>query len=89
MELNIERRIDCRGFSCIFYHKNQEYLADVTFMDADNFLGHPYPYTECAIFKSVDRQLTFENAIPLYCKQDVDVSKETLSDCIHEFIENN
>lgn len=89
MELNIEPRWDCCGFCCIFYHKGQEYLADLCLMNFCNYSGESDPYAECAIFKSVDRQITFDNAVPLYVKQDVGISEQTLSDCIHEFIANN
>lgn len=66
----------------IFEYNGQEYLADITFIPGST-------YSECAIFKSVDQQLTFDNAIPLYRKEDVPMTYEALEDCIDEFLQQN
>lgn len=79
MELKIERTHG--GFACIFEYKGQEYLADVC-------VRRDLLDTECAIFKSVDRQITFENGLPLYCKQRVPLTECALRDCINEFIDS-
>ena len=77
--LQICRRLDCQGFQGLFYHKGQEYLASQCFrMD-----GY---YTECVIFKTTNGQFTFEDALGEYRKIDVELTRESLIDCIEEFI---
>lgn len=64
----------------IFNHNGQEYLADITIRSDKDYR------TECAIFKSKDRQVTFDNAIQLYLKMDVDLTYDELERCVTEFI---
>ena len=78
MELNIEPRRDYLGWQCVFEHKGQEYLADITIM--------PDYETECMIFKSHGGQFTFEDAMGVYTNYDVDFSPEGLEECIRDFI---
>ena len=78
MKLNIQRRADGRGFCCIFFHKGQEYFADLTIM--------PDWETECMIFKSHNGQFSFADALGEYCKCGIDLSPDALRECIEEFI---
>ena len=59
----------------------QEYIADITIRTDKDYC------TEFAVFKSVDQQITFENALPVFVKEDVEMSYESLEKCIDEFIE--
>ena len=63
-------------------YNGQEYITDITIRTDKEYR------TEFAVFKSVDRQITFENAIPIYCKMDVAMDFEELKKCIDEFIES-
>ena len=61
-------------------YKGQEYLVDITYRSDMDYR------TECAIFKTENAQFTFEDALPLYRKMDVDWSYDALEECIDEFI---
>ena len=76
---NIQRNYYNGGWACIFKHNEQEYFADLCLVPFAD-------YTECMIFKSEGGQLTMKNAKDLYCKRDIDVTKENLVACIEEFI---
>lgn len=65
---------------CIEYN-DQEYITDITVKHDMNFR------TEFAVFKSVDNQITFENALPLYKIMDVGLDFKTLEECIDKFIQ--
>ena len=59
----------------------QEYIADITHRFDKDYR------TEFCVFKSVDQQITFDNALPIFMKEDVSMDFRTLEECIEEFIE--
>lgn len=77
--LQICIRPDFLGFQGLFYHKGQEYLASQCFRKDGN-------YTECVIFKTTNGQITFKDALGEYRKIDVELTRESLIDCIEEFV---
>ncbi len=77
----IDKGISASNIGYIIAYDGQEYIADITIRKDLDYR------TECAIFKAVDRQITFDNAIPLYKKMDIDYSIEALEKCIDEFID--
>lgn len=79
--MTIDKGISASNIGYIIAYDGQEYIADITIRKDLDYR------TECAIFKAVDRQITFDNAIPLYKKMDVDYSIEALEKCIDEFID--
>ena len=68
-----------RNIGCVFEYEGQEYLADIKW-DYDKWCS------EFAIFTSVDKQITFENAIPLYKCEDVEFSQSYLKECIENYL---
>ena len=72
------------GINCgyVIEYDGQEYIADITVRSDMNYR------TEFAVFKSVDRQITLDNAIPIFRKMDVSMDFESLDKCIQEFIQN-
>ena len=72
------------GANCgyVIEYNGQEYIADITVRTDMDYR------TEFAVFKSVDQQITFDNAIPIFQKMDVRMDFGTLEKCIAEFIES-
>ena len=72
------------GANCgyVIEYNGQEYIADITARSDMDYR------TEFAVFKSVDQQITFDNAIPIFRKMDVGMDFGTLNECIWEFIES-
>ena len=64
---------------CVFTHKGQEYLADIT-LNMDDWAP------EVMIFKSRGGQFTLSDARGVYKNTDVDFSPAALEDCILEFV---
>lgn len=78
--LDIKRRPDSRGWSCVFLYDGQYYLADLTYCFGD---------VECMIFKSdATGQFTFDDALGEYTNRDCEFSPEALRNCIEDFITN-
>lgn len=71
----------CGNVGYVIEVNGQEYIADITIRTDKDYC------TEFAVFKSVDQQITFENALPVFVKEDVEMSYESLEKCIDEFIE--
>lgn len=71
----------CGNVGYVIEVNGQEYIADITIRTDKDYC------TEFAVFKSVDQQITFENALPVFAKEDVEMSYESLEKCIDEFIE--
>jgi hypothetical protein len=71
----------CGNVGYVIEVNDQEYIADITVRTDKDYC------TEFAVFKSVDQQITFANALPLYTKQNVEMTYESLEKCIDEFIE--
>ena len=71
----------CGNVGYVIEVNGQEYIADITIRTDKDYC------TEFAVFKSVDQQITFENALPIFVKEDVEMSFESLEKCIDEFIE--
>lgn len=65
----------------VFEHQGQEYIGDITVRTDRDYT------TEFAVFKSVDRQITFSNAIPMFTKKNVDMDYKTCKRYIQEFID--
>lgn len=64
----------------VFEYEGQEYIGDITYeRDFEQF--------EFAVFKSVDRQITHDNAIPLFRKTDVEMDYDACKKYIEEFID--
>ena len=91
MEIKIERNnimpgFGCMpGFNCLFEHKGQEYLASLIIQTAyADFHG-----TECLIFKIVDKQITFENALGVCGMRNCEFTPGTLKDIVEDFIKYN
>ncbi len=83
MELKIERK--SRGFHCVFEHKGQEYIGSLIVQDAHaDWYG-----VECIIFKSVDKQITFGNALGVCIMRDCEFSQDALRERIEDFIACN
>lgn len=79
MKLKIERNFNNGGFCCYFKHKGEEYFADVC------HLPH-MRYSELMIFKSKNKQISFEDASGLYTEQNVPVTEELLESRIKRFV---
>ena len=70
------------GMNCgyVIEYKGHEYIADITVRTDMDYC------TEFAVFKSVEQQITFDNALPIYRKMDVAMNYDSLEECIEEFI---
>jgi len=79
MELKIERH--GRGFSCLFEHKGREYIGSLIWQEA-----YGRGFVECIIFKAVDRQITFENALGECMMRGCTFSKDALRERIEDFV---
>ena len=64
----------------VIEYNGQEYIADITVRTDLDYI------TEFTVFKSVGQQITFDNAIPIYRKEDVGMDFNSLECCIDEFI---
>lgn len=64
----------------VFEYNGQEYIGDITTRTDLDYIN------EFAVFKSVDRQITFDNAIPLFRKLDVSKDYASCKEYIQEFI---
>lgn len=65
------------GYSAFFTYDGFEFYADLCIV--------PEGFTECMIFHSKDKQVT--DWSELYCKRGIPVTKESLEECIREFIQ--
>lgn len=83
MEYTIKNKTVAGGLNVgyVIEVNGQEYIADITVRTDKDYC------TEFAVFKSVDQQITFENALPVFVKEDVEMTYESLEKCIDEFIE--
>lgn len=70
----------CPNCGYLIRHNNQEYIADITCRSDIDYR------TEFAVFKAIDGQITFENALPIYKIMDVGFDFGALEKCIQEFI---
>lgn len=81
--VNVERRYYGLGWQCLFEHKGQEYLASLTIRSDRNYC------VECIIFKAVDKQITFENALGVCYGLNCDYSPDAVRECVEDFIANS
>lgn len=77
------------GWGCFFTHKGQEYIADLTIRtDLGWITGQDFTI-ECIIFKAVDHQITFENALGVCYGLNCEYSADAVRRCVEDFIDNN
>lgn len=70
----------CGNVGYVIEVNGQEYIADITTRNDKDYR------TEFCVFKSVNQQITFDNALPIFMKEDVGMDYSTLEECIDEFI---
>ena len=71
------------GFGCLFNHKGQDYIATLIIQIAyADFCG-----PECIIFKAVDKQITFENALGICSARNCEYSADAVREIVEDFIQ--
>ena len=71
------------NLSCIFNHKGQEYLADITVRSDRDF------QTELIIFKTTNGQFSFVDALGVCSGLNIGFDWESLKTCVEDFIKFN
>lgn len=70
----------CGNIGYVIEVNGQQYIADITIRKDKDYRS------EFCVFKSVNQQITFDNALPIFIKEDVNMDYSTLEECIDEFI---
>ena len=60
----------------------EELIADITYKSLAGDDGF-----EFAVFKTKDRQITFDTALPIFCKKNVSFDWDAWEMCMKEFLE--
>lgn len=68
-----------RNIGGLIEYNGQQYIADITTINCT---------PEFAVFKAVDEQITFDNAIPIFKKEGVDMNWDSWRECMEEFVKN-